>query len=277
MDLYYACDEGDEAAALQALAAGADVNRPCGPEDDVELPLLIAVIAHHVDLVRRLVAPPISADVNLRCGELGRTALHWACSVGSLEAVEVLLAAGADPTATTTRSNQSVLHLTKDPGVLRYLLQLGLPLDDRDKSSLTPLLHACCGGKLECVEALLAAGADIHATNNQGWGVLHWSALMERAAEAMQLLLDHGKAIGRPLNIEAPAKDGRTLLMHAARCVQPVMVEALLAGGADITAVDHEGCTALHYTHRGISDPWSEQQVYQLLISAGGDVFALDN
>jgi len=56
-----ACARGDEAAALQALAAGADVNRPCGSYS--ELPLVTAIKYGRVELVRRLVAPPISADV----------------------------------------------------------------------------------------------------------------------------------------------------------------------------------------------------------------------
>jgi len=205
-----------------------------------------------------------------------RGALHWACAVGSLEMVELLLAAGADPTATTTRSNQSVRHLAKDPGVLRCLMQLSLPLECRNDAGETPLLCACCGGKRECVKALLAAGANIHDTDNQGWGVLHCSVLRKRTVEVMQLLLDHGKAIGRPLNVNAPDMNGMTPLMLAARGGCSGSVKALLAAGADVAAVDGEGRTALHHVGRDLSGSGSEQ-VYQLLISAGGDVFAVDN
>jgi len=100
----------------------------------------------------------------------------------------------------------------------------------------------------------------------------------------MQLLLDHGKAIGRALNVNAADKQGRTPLMRAAKRVDPVMVKALLAAGADVAAVDGEGCTALH--HVGVAEEDESdfvqgleqglEQAYQLLISAGGDVFALD-
>jgi len=257
------------------------VNRPCGQY----LPLVTAIKEVHVELIRRLVAPPISADVNLRCDDLGCTAFLYACVHDNLEAVELLLAAGADPTATTTWFNQSALDVARDAKLLRRLLQLGLPLEHRDRGGFTPLLRACRDGGLECVEALLAAGADIHATDNKGKGVLHWSALGESPIAFMQLLLDHGKAGGRPLNVNAPAKTGRTPLLLAARCVQPATVEALLAVGADVTAADSQGCTALHHVG-GAEDDDSEveqgleqglEQVYQLLISAGGDVFALDN
>jgi len=231
-----------------------------------------------VALVRLLVAPPISADVNLRCAPARFTALHFAVDVGTLEMVELVLAAGADPAATTEGDEWSVLHLVRDAKMLRRLLQLGLPLECRDAGGSTPLQHACCNSGLECVEALLAAGADIHATENRGWGVLHCSAFLNESEELIHLLLDHATARSRPLNVNAPDKYGTTPLMTAsASCVDPVIVEALLAAGADVSAVDIKGWTALHHVGRPEVDGSEFEQVYQLLINAGGDVFALNN
>jgi len=257
------------------------VNRPIGPNS--ELPLAVAIENERVQLARRLVAPPISADVNLYSGdEMGFPPLHWAVDVGSLELVELLLAAGADPTATTFSGEEfSVLHLAQHADVLRRLLQLGLPLKCRDSRGLTPLLLACNNSDVECVEVLLAAGADIHATDNRGWGVLHRIALRKPSGELMQLLLDHATDHGRPLNVNAPDKDGTTPLMTAARWIAPVLVEALLGAGEDVTAVDSQGWTALHHIGRpAVVDEIAEsafKQVYQLQISAGGDAYALDN
>jgi len=156
-----------------------------------------------------------------------------------LELVELLLAAVADPTATSTKAEWSVLHLARRAAVLRYLLQLGLPLECRHRDGYTPLLHACFDiSDLDCVEVLLAAGADIHATDNEGRGVLHCSAFPNTPEEFIRLLLDHGKAIGRPLNVNAPDKTGATPLMAAAWWVAPLMVKTLLAAGADVKAVD---------------------------------------
>jgi len=108
--------------------------------------------------------------------------------------------------------------------------------------------------------------------------VLHWSAQESDVPETLiKLLLDHGKAIGRPLNIDAPDKTGTTPLMHAARDCCSGFVQALLAAGADVTAADVQGRTALHHVGQDCAGLGSEQQMYQLLISAGGDVFALDN
>jgi len=91
--------------------------------------------------IRRLVAPPISADMNLCYGKGGCAALHRACDAGSLELVELLLAAGADPTVLTTAEGESVLHFANDPDVLRRLLQLGLPLECRSIGGFTPLME----------------------------------------------------------------------------------------------------------------------------------------
>ena len=36
-----------------------------------------------------------------------------------------------------------------------------------------------CNGKLDCVKALIEAGADLNAKKNDGWTALHWAAVME--------------------------------------------------------------------------------------------------
>jgi len=310
--LHNACNHGDEDAALRALAAGADVNRP-----NRELPLVTAIEGDEVELVRRLVAPPISADCNLCNPNDGYNALHYACRRGRWEAVELLLAAGADPTATVaTQDNQSALHLARNPDVLRRLLQLGLPLEARDATGRTPLHQHCTRRAVGCVGVLLEAGADIHATDNEGLGVLHYSALaidgdeadeeeliftfvdaaggvktnrQERAqARVIKLLLDHGKANGRPLSVDAPDGDGTTPLMAAAAGTCTDAASALLAAGADVSAVDAKGDTALHYVGRSRQGDYcvgyevgecveDVEQMYSVLVDAGGDATALDS
>jgi len=244
--LYHACADGDEDAALQALAAGADVNRPCGPaEGNALLPLFIAIQEHHVELMRRLVEPPISAEVNLCYDNGWCTAFLYECWHGILEAVELLLAAGADPTVTTTTDKLSALHLASDGDLLRFLLQLGLPLELRSELEVPPLQDACHRGHLDCVKALLAAGADIHATDNEGWGMLHFSAV-EGTAELIQLMLNCGKASSCPLDPNARNDDGETPLVVAACHTNPDATRALLAAGADVGDTDGQGRTALH-------------------------------
>jgi len=163
--------------------------------------------------------------------------------------------------------------------VLRRLLQLGLLLECRNVDGRTPLLAACSKGECARAEVLLAAGADIHATGNRGWGVLHCCTTSRVPQELIRLLLDQGNASGRPLNIEAPIGDGSTPLMCAAKWVQLELVEALLAAGADVAAADKQGCTALHVAGDYLNEDYFEDVVliYKLLVGTGSDLFALDN
>ena len=74
---------------------------------------------------------------------------------------------------------------------------------------------------------------------------------------------------------------GDAPLHLAAACVRPAAVEALIAAGADPTAVNRRKATALHYAcdPRPDTDRWSavdQQRVIALLVAAGADPNAID-
>jgi len=284
---------------MQALAAGADVNAAY----ESKLPLVTAIRCSNVELARRLLAPPFSADPNL-CepdSQFGLNALHaafCACEDENWEAIELMLASGADismPTATA--EPRTLLSLISFHNVLHHMLSMGLQLEQRDAKGCTPLLQACKFADLCCVMTLLDAGADIHATDNQGKGVLylnrtaadiprHIYAFLQ-PLDTLQVLLSHNKAIeGAPLEVNARGSDGRTLLMWVAGYGRADAVRLLLEAGADVAAVDGEGKTALQWVGTNCNfelaicerTPWKEQlyEVYKLLVDAGGDVIPCD-
>ena len=115
------------------------------------------------------------------------------------------------------------------------------------------------------VEALLAAGADIAAGDNDGEMPLHHAARWNDAAVVEALL-----AAGA--DIAAGDNDGETPLHHAARWNDAAVVEALLAAGADIAAGDNDGETPLHHAAR-----WNDAAVVEALLAAGADIAAGDN
>jgi ankyrin repeat protein len=83
-------------------------------------------------------------------------------------------------------------------------------LDARDSDGSTPLHCATWKGQEQIVAALLEAGADVNAVNqNEHWGTtpLHAAAHANQAAIA-KLLLDHGA------DTRAKDMEGRTPLFH---------------------------------------------------------------
>ena len=83
-------------------------------------------------------------------------------------------------------------------------------LDARDTDGSTPLHCAVWKGQLQMVAALVDAGADVNAQNeNEHWGTtpLHAAAHANQAGIA-QLLIDHGA------KVNAKDREGRTPLFH---------------------------------------------------------------
>lgn len=104
------------------------------------------------------------------------TALEVAASVGHMGAVERLLEAGADPDAPVHEKGISVLEAAAAQGqllVVQKLLETGVKVNHCGSlSGSNPLITAATGGHAETCKALVAAGADIHATAYGGQTML---------------------------------------------------------------------------------------------------------
>lgn len=139
-------DGVDRAAMLAALlAAGIDPDQ----RDTRGVPALHrAAQGACTDCLRQLLAAGVAADVR---DTEGRTALHL-CDA---DALPVLLAAGADPTA---GSNSGRVPLHVNPHLDARLLAGGV--NTPDAQGLTPLHVAAFGGEHGRVKWLLANGAD---------------------------------------------------------------------------------------------------------------------
>ncbi|KAA0173236.1 hypothetical protein FNF27_05324 [Cafeteria roenbergensis] len=84
----------------------------------------------------------------------GNTALSAACASGHTTVATVLLEAGADPSAVSSRG-LTPAHVAKTPSLIHLLASYGAPLEAKDKAGRTPLFVACALGRRSAAEMLL--------------------------------------------------------------------------------------------------------------------------
>lgn len=295
----------DDSAAASTLAVdllerGAD---PFGTEARERTPVHVAAAQGQLRVLQALLAR--GCDPNTRDTQ-GRTPLFAALEHGekALPLVRVLVAHGADAEATDA-NGETPLGLAFDhPQIERWLdwgewtrprralraddlpaaaaagavaavermLELGLPVNTRDRQGATALLHACGMGHRDVAARLLDAGADTSLTAANGMTALA-AAVAGRRDTAVALLLEHGVDVDQRLPGEA------TALMVAAAMGHSDMAEQLLDGGADIHAVDARGHSALHaaaqfgFEH---NDSLRARRLFDVLLKRGADVNRAD-
>jgi ankyrin repeat protein len=156
------------------LARGADPNAANG---DGETVLMTAVRAGDADLVKTLLDH--GADVNAKERWRGQTALMWAADEADAEIMRLLLDAGAAPDVRAAW-NDWERQVTSEPRA-QY----------RPTGGMTALLYAARAGCVDCVAALLDAGADVNLPNPDGVTPL-MTAIDNGGFDAAMLLLERG-------------------------------------------------------------------------------------
>jgi uncharacterized protein len=137
------------------------------------------------------------ADVNAHQGD-GATALHWAVYRDSVEAVDMLVRAGAKSSP--------------------------------NREGMTPLAMAALFGNPQIVDRLLKAGADAKALGPNGESILMFAA-RNGNPDVIKVLVEAGANV----NAREPVR-GTTALMWAVEQRHPEAVAALLKAGADPAA-----------------------------------------
>ena len=243
------------------LTKGANVNA----RTDDGTPLMMAVRWGHAEIVKLLLDAGAQVDARHRLGysalmrSAGRSIPEMNPPRGqplpppSAEIMSLLLAKGADVNF-LGRDGETPLMDANTAEKVKLLVTRGAQVNITDKEGRTALMHAVDRGDVEVVEALLQAGADASVVNREGATALMYALqkpspynpqetakLTKRRIEAARLLLLRGK-LG---DVNAPDKNGETLLMRAINLGETELLKALLDRGADANRSDVLGRTSV--------------------------------
>ena len=240
--------------------------------------LMLAAAGGHTDVIEYLLQPPFAVKIRLEdtVPNDGSTALLYAIHHNKLDAVKLLLERGANPFVVRCDGSNAVFVAAAqgNTDILRLLLELKVPCDmKRTDTNVAALYMAAQDNHTECVRLLVAAGADIDATQKGGFTPL-FAAAAGGHIETIAALIELGAdvelagASGRtPLwiaahnghqdavlslikkadaDIDAPEAERRASpLIVASYLGDHFMVRLLATNGADMEAVDCDGQTAL--------------------------------
>lgn len=247
--------------------------------------------AGKMEAIRHLLSA--NANINLQDSD-GATPLMWASLMGQKDAFLYLLENGADvsikdknglpvfirhtpnhhikslfsdlaikaPTKNSERYLSS-LHwaaINNNPRLITNLVQKGYSVNLKDHTGATPLIRAAGNGNYKSIQTLLHLGADIHATDNEGYNALFWVITNIDSPKTIKILLEHG------LNVNSLDKNNKTPLMWAIEKGFNASVKYLLANGANPNMLDNNGNTALHLAIKSNKLP-----ILKTLLESGSD------
>lgn len=241
------------------------------------------------------------------------TPLIWAASLGSPEAVDILLAAGANPNEANAFGITPLIAAATEPAKVKALLAKGADFkaktqmgqhalavaagsprasesvklllaagaspNERAARGATPLLtalgNACAA---ENAKLLIAAGADAKAVDGAGFGAMQ--AVISCPIGLIKDLLRLGANVNQQNTFAGKVKfgdvqlKGLSPLMLASAHRDSAIVQTLLDAGADVNAKDVRGMTPLLYA---VSNEEQNTANLKLLLAKGADPKAKDN
>ncbi|CAL4144116.1 unnamed protein product, partial [Meganyctiphanes norvegica] len=195
-DLIEAVAAGDQKAADEALARGADaliILSEYKHKHNVNL-ICIAAIEGHADVIKLLQ----SYGANLKhSSKAGLNALHFAAYRCHLQVLNVLVDLDVDVKAPTEDEHGlTALHIAAEQGhqiFVEQLIEKGVQPNTRDSAFVasTPVMLAARKNKVKCMEMLIDKGADASLIDSYGMGAAHYAA-KEGSYEALKFLVIAG-------------------------------------------------------------------------------------
>lgn len=267
--LHLAAFNGNQQIANLLCANGADINDTDFKEDT---PLHIAVSQNHSEIVRTLLNHKANANETNENG---------------LTPIQIALANNYKFTALILLEYTTILEVCSTPSsrseILNEIFTICLNTDfvdvnQENASEETPLHFAALHGHEYQVKELLRFGADVNARSFSGETPLHW-AIVKRRVKIVEILADNGAvnsftSFGTTPLHSASNAENYNFSGDSRRSFEDFVsiIEVLLKKGADVSARDSEGKTALHYAV-AIQD--FRIEIIRCLLDHGADVNAL--
>lgn len=263
---------GEEQAVRTLLSMGANPNK----QDLMNTtPLIQVVVIQNEVMVKLLIQS--GADVN-QLTEDDTTALTQACFLPNNSIIQMLLDAGADPNIKTYLNPLVAAVSMGNIEAVQMLIAVGADLDSVDIFGLTPLMAAVCfdgleglveltdddeinallANKIVILKLLIDAGADL--TIKTDFSPLMYTTKSDNV-DAAKMLLDAG------VDINELSSDGETALIYGIQFNAVNVIKLLIDSGADLNIRNLAGDTALSLAQK-MDDG---QQIAELLIQAGAE------
>lgn len=238
--LKWAVHHGDLELVQLLLGRGADVNNENRTKKDSGEPVMtalqIASLLKHIEIARILLKA--DADPNAAAGcwhvferDRACNAIQAAAISGDVDLVRTLIEAGArvntiGAEALTPALACAVRH-NDQLDIIQFLLKSGADAN-YNKDGFLPLIEAIERKRTGFVQALMDAGADIHAVSSEGKSALT-AAIKTKSMQLVDMLLQEGIDINHPL----VKLRGITALEAAVSTNDANLVRLLLSSGAD--------------------------------------------
>ncbi|GIC84283.1 uncharacterized protein Aud_000097 [Aspergillus udagawae] len=182
------------------------------------------------------------------------TPLHWAAVTNRADKMRILVEHGADPFI-QSNLNANIIHAAVESNALQslaYALEISrcypeqLSINQPNVWGESPLMMAAQGCLVDCVQLLLAEGADRAVRQENQQVALHYAGLSSRGEgrrQTVALLCQNNGQDYLPINSQD--EDGRPPLFYLLD--DAICVEELIRNGADLDIRDITGKNAYHH------------------------------
>lgn len=176
-----------------------------------------------------LINPPADFDPNMAIDDDGHTSLHWACAMGRIRIVKLLLTAGVD-IFKVNKAGQTALMRS---------VMFANNYDVRKFQELYELLHRSTLNIDNYNRTVFHHVVDVAMTKGKTHAARYYMEII------LNRLADYPKELADVINFQD--EDGETALTMAARCRSKRLVKLLIDHGADPKIVNGDGKSAEDY------------------------------